>query len=458
MKASQKRITRFACQTCGDIFPRWQGQCTSCHAWNSLIEQQVTTKSSRSQRSQSEQQPTPISDIELSSTITMSTGNRDIDTVFGQGLVQGAVTLLGGEPGIGKSTMALQIAHHIAESGHRVLYVSGEESDAQVALRARRLGATSPNISVYSQIAMDRIIDQISCSPPALVIIDSIQVVYHPDMPATAGSVSQVRHCATELIQVTKQLNSHVLLIGHITKDGSIAGPKVLEHLVDIVLFFEGERNEHYRLLRCFKNRFASTQEIGLFKMEPNGLRELDDQTDLRLSHSLAETPGSMIVPIVQGSRVMLTEIQALAVASGYGIAKRTFVGIDPNRANALIASLEKNGSFKLASKDIFLNVIGGLKIKDPSTDLGIVLAIISSLYDSKTDTLTGVIGEVGLTGEIRPVPNCQKRLIELEKRGFKACILPLQNKHDQLNPGNLILHFVSRLPEAIRVILGQSI
>ena len=452
-----KRLTQFRCNACGDVSPRWQGQCTSCQEWNTFEEEAIVTSGPSNHPETSAQKPTPITDIQLTDTQIFPTNIAELDQVLGQGLVQGGITLLGGEPGIGKSTLALQTAYQLADQGQKVLYISGEESESQLALRAHRLGTISPNLQVYSQIDMLKILDQIKVTQPAVIILDSIQVVFHPNIGSASGSVAQVRQCATELTQLAKQLNSHVIMIGHITKDGSLAGPKVLEHLVDTVLFFEGDRHHDHRVLRCFKNRFSTTQEIGLFQMTKAGLQSLHHSSDILIKNHQTDAPGSMIVPIHQGSRVLLVEIQALVVPTQFGMAKRTFVGIDPNRANLLIATLEKNSTFKLASKDIFLNVIGGLKLQDPSTDLAIMLAIISSLYDQIPPKKLAVLGEVGLTGEVRPVDNIGKRLVELDKMGFSSCLVPEKNELEDVTLKTLRPISVGKVTEAIQQLVRHS-
>ena len=423
-----KKETTFICKSCEQSFPRWYGKCPNCDAWNSLSEEMVFAPTKFHHVKRQKREPVPLTAINNFDEEILSTEILEVDRVLGKGLVVGEVLLLGGEPGIGKSTLALQIAKNLAKRG-KVLYVSAEESIKQLALRAKRLGINSDQLLVYNEYNVLEIIKVIKKENPLLVIIDSIQVVYHPDIPSMSGSINQVRHSANEIISVVKELNLIGVLIGHITKDGSLAGPKVLEHLVDAILYFEGERNQKYRLLRCFKNRFASTEEIGIFEISEHGLLEVKQPSELFIDEHTLFSPGSMVVAVMEGSRVFLVEIQALVVDSGYGMAKRTFAGVDLNRSNLMIATLEKKLGVKLFNKDIFLNIIGGIKINETGLDLGIILAIMSSLYEKPLGKKIAAIGEVGLTGEVRPVQNIEKRLNELAKMGFEECFVPEQNK-----------------------------
>lgn len=421
---------QFVCNNCGSVSLRWHGQCLSCQAWNSLVQdEQIKVKSIVPSR-KTNKEPIPLVDVKILSENIIPTDIIELDRVLGKGLVEGSVILLGGEPGIGKSTLALQAAQHIsAVNKNPILYVSGEESEQQIFMRSKRIGQNSSNLLVLCEIDVISIRKTIERQAPKVVILDSIQVIHHRDIPSTAGSVNQVRQCAWELISIAKEKNISIIIIGHITKDGTLAGPKVLEHMVDIILFFEGDRNQKYRLLRCFKNRYSNTDEIGLFEMTQVGLTQVNQIADLFIDSETLSNPGSMVVPILQGCRVMLVEVQSLVVDSGYGMAKRTFTGVDPGRANMIIAAMEKSGRFKLVSKDIFLNIIGGLKVSEPGLDLGIVLAIVSSIIEKPLSERMGVIGEVGLTGEIRSVTHLEKRVLELEKMGFTHCILPSVNK-----------------------------
>lgn len=452
-----KRDTQFVCQECGSATPRWQGRCTVCNAWNSLVEEATVSATQVQAFAQPTKAPVALNQITPQPERLLMTHMPEFDRLMGQGLVSGSVILLGGEPGIGKSTLSLQLASRLCQSNEAsVLYVSGEESERQIYQRAQRLGVNSSTLFLFCEINIQTIVKVIREKQPQVVILDSIQVVFHPDMPSSAGSINQVRQCAWELINLAKELDIVVVLIGHITKDGGLAGPKVLEHMVDVILFFEGDRNQKYRLLRCFKNRYASTDEMGLFEMGKTGLTEVVQITDLFIDQDTLANPGSMVVPVLQGGRVMLIEVQALVVNSGYGMAKRTFTGVDTSRANLLIAAMEKAGKFRLSTKDIFLNIIGGLKIAEPAMDLGIVLAIMSSGMDRPLQTRMAVVGEVGLTGEVRSVPNIEKRLSDVDKMGFTHCILPHTNAVKSFKT-NLQLIYVKTIREAIQAFLDIS-
>ncbi|MGE4170642.1 MAG: DNA repair protein RadA [Candidatus Margulisiibacteriota bacterium] len=445
--------SQFVCQQCGTPFPRWQGKCTDCGAWNSLVEEttlKIKAPVAGGHKKKAAAAPIPIDDIPQLEEERISTHLEEFDRVLGEGLVKGAAVLLGGEPGIGKSTLSLQVAQQLAARGHKVLYITGEESASQIQLRSRRLGTNTPNLLVYAEVNILNIAKTIVKERPDVFILDSIQVVFHPDIPSIAGSINQVRQCAVELIQLVKEHHLIGLFIGHVTKEGGIAGPKVLEHLVDVILYFEGERNHRFRLLRCFKNRYASTQEVGIFEMKESGLVGVSNPSELFVDESTLTNPGSMVAAVSEGSRVILVELQALVVASGYGMAKRTFLGVDANRANLMIAAMEKILNLPLSSKDIILNIVGGLKITEPALDLPMVLAIISSLHDKPISKKIGLVGEVGLTGEIRAVPNLQKRLIEFEKMGFEAAMIPQKNQDSGLKT-TLTCIPVNTLQDAIR-------
>jgi DNA repair protein RadA/Sms len=446
-----KQVVRFICNTCDTSYLRWQGKCDNCTTWNSL-EEEITSKrkTNLSSATNSKNKPIPINDFISEEDIIVPSKINEFDRVLGKGFTKGSVTLLGGEPGIGKSTLALQLAQQISTDGLTTLYISGEESVKQLQLRSNRLGKASSKLLVYSELNIYNILRAIETHTPDFIILDSIQVVHHPEIPSIAGSVNQVRQCANELIAIIKKKNIFGLLIGHVTKDGNLAGPKVLEHLVDVILNFEGERNQQYRLLRCYKNRQSNTNEIGIFEMKNKGLEEVPNPSALFIDHQTLDNPGSMISAVLEGSRSVLVEIQALVVNSGYGMAKRTFLGVDINRANLMIATIEKILGYKLSSKDIILNIIGGVRISETALDLTIVLAILSSALNIPMKEKIGVLGEVGLTGEIRPVANLDKRLSELEKMGFTACIVPA-NKQSTLNSNLKIKSiYVKNLKEAI--------
>lgn len=427
MKSKVK--TRFVCSVCQAVFPAWSGQCGSCESWNTLDESVRTAAPVTYRADQVLSKPIAIHDIEVKDDVVIPTGIPEFDRVLGGGLTVGSVNLIGGEPGIGKSTLALQVLQYLSCQDRHVLYVTAEESEKQLLLRSQRLGESGEKLKVYAQTDISAIIEAIKSEQPDCVILDSIQVVYHSEVSGAPGTMSQVRHCATEFIRTIKENGLTGIVIGHITKEGSIAGPKVLEHLVDVILYFEGERHLNYRLLRCFKNRFASSHEVGLFTMEEKGLQSADVTSGLFLDDANLSSPGSVIVPVMEGSRVLLVELQALAVHSGYGMGKRTFQGVDANRATLMIAAMDKVLELKLFTKDIFLNVIGGLKVTETCLDLGIIVAILSSLNSRALNRKIGVLGEVGLTGEVRSVGQLAQRVKELENMGFLECIVPKKNR-----------------------------
>jgi len=444
-------VSQYECQGCGASFPKWAGQCGTCFEWNSLIEVDKPSKADKKQLvKKKKSKPTPLKQVQKKDNVIIPTGISEVDELLGSGLVMGSVLLMSGEPGIGKSTLSLQLCLNLANSGKRVLYVSAEESDVQLRLRAERLGPVPDSLFVFTESNMATILSQLDDINPDVVLLDSIQVVYHPEIGAVQGSVSQLRFCASVLIDWVKAHEKSAIIIGHITKEGHIAGPKVLEHLVDVILYLEGQRQWQYRILRSFKNRYASTDHIALFEMKQEGLLPLSDPSQFFIKSQCFDQPGSVIVPYCEGQRVFLLEIQALVVESGYGMAKRNFVGVDPNRANLLIAALDKLFRLRLSAHDVFLSIIGGLKISDPSIDLAIIVSIVSSLRLQAVANRMGIIGEVGLTGEIRPVSHIKRRLIELKKCGFSRCMLPEKNKADELAECGVELHYVSHVREVL--------
>lgn len=446
----QKTITLFECQTCGASYPKWQGCCDGCEQWNSIIEIKQEKNAKKQQRISKDTQSKTLASVEKEENHFYQTTIKEFDQVLGEGICKGSVVLLGGEPGIGKSTISLQVCQKCSSSGLKVLYVSSEESESQLKIRAQRFGKISESLWVYSETNMQHIIQECDRIKPDLILLDSIQVVQHPDLTALEGTVSQVRQCASTLISWVKNHNASAIMIGHITKDGQIAGPKVLEHLVDVILYLEGSKNFSNRVLRCTKNRYGSTENIGLFEMKSTGLIALTDPSKAFIKTFQNNVPGSVIVPYSEGNRVLLIEVQALVVETSYGMAKRNFVGVNQHRANLLIAVLDKLFKFKLASHDIFLSVVGGLKVNDPSVDLAIVIAIISSLKQKPVRSKCGICGEIGLTGEVRPVSHSEKRVKELIKSGFEKCIIPEKNQEFSLDKFQNTINYVRFIADSI--------
>ena len=422
----QKAI--YCCQECGSQSPRWVGRCPACEAWNSMVEE-VPVKST-GQRSKTEpvRQPILLTEVPLYTEDRIPTGIKEMDRVLGGGIVPGSLILLGGEPGIGKSTLLLQVAFLIGKEQREVIYVCGEESMQQVRLRAERLNSMSEKVLLLAENDVDRVEMQIKERKPFLVIIDSVQTIYKESLSSSPGSVGQVRECAAQLMRLAKMMDTAIFLVGHVTKDGAIAGPKVLEHMVDAVLYFEGERHQSFRLLRGVKNRFGSTNEIGIFNMAGSGLVEVTNPSALFMQHWQAPVPGSVIVPTVEGSRPLLVEIQALVCPTGFGLPRRMATGVDYNRAALIIAVLEKRLGYHLSKCDVYINAVGGVKIEEPAVDLGIALAIASSFHDRALNESLAVAGEIGLTGEVRPISSIEKRLAEAGELGFRKTIVPEGN------------------------------
>ena len=424
-----KNKTVFVCSSCGYESPKWMGKCPACNEWNSFYEEKVVSStSSNSGKKKEISKPIELNKIEGKSESKISTGFNELDRVLGGGLVNGSLILLGGEPGIGKSTLILQICNNIKKDG-KVLYISGEESGEQIKLRADRLGVKNDNLLFLSETNIENIDENILSIQPKLVIIDSIQTMFSEEITSAPGSVSQVREITAKIMRTCKENAITTILIGHVTKDGNIAGPRVLEHMVDTVLYLEGERYFSYRMLRGVKNRFGSTNEIGMFEMQSEGLVEITDPSKVLISEREENPSGSVIVASMEGTRPLLVEFQALTTPTIYGLPRRTANGIDYNRLAVLIAVLEKKVGLNLGNQDVYLNVVSGLKINEPAIDLGIIGATVSSFKNLPIDKYTVVLGEVGLTGEIRSVNLIDKRLKEAEKLGFKKCIIPKSNK-----------------------------
>ena len=418
--------TTFFCQNCGTSFAKWQGQCTACKEWNTIAEEVVQkaekvswkvseTKSKRVSKSQK------VKDISTSSEARLNTKNNELNRVLGGGIVPGSLTLLGGEPGIGKSTLMLQIALQLP---YKTLYVSGEESAQQIKMRAERIHPDSENCYILTETKTQNIFSQIAELNPDIVVIDSIQTLHTDYIESSPGSISQIRETTTELIKFAKETHTPVILIGHITKDGNIAGPKILEHMVDTVLQFEGDRNHVYRILRSQKNRFGSTNELGIYEMQGTGLREVSNPSEILISKNEEDLSGTAISATLEGMRPLMIEIQALVSTAVYGTPQRSATGYNAKRLNMLLAVLEKRAGFKLGAKDVFLNVTGGITVDDPAIDLAVVAAVLSSNIDISIDKSMCFAAEIGLAGEARPVTRVEQRITEAEKLGFKSIVI----------------------------------
>ncbi len=412
------------CVHCGHTQPKWTGSCMQCSQWNSFVEQLVV-ESKRNPREKKGSKAVRLADVSDKDSPRMKTEMKEFDRLMGCGVVPGSLILVGGSPGIGKSTLLLQVAHAFAKQGKKVLYICGEESEAQTSLRARRLGINNDHLFLLSETLFDAIRGQIEEVSPEVIIVDSVQILYKSDIPSSAGSVVQVREIAMEFMHLAKGAGITTFLIGHVTKSGEIAGPRVLEHIVDVVLELEGDRQYGFRLLRSIKNRFGPTDDITLFQMKEQGMEEIPNPSLLFLEERKKELAGSVIVPTMEGSRSLLIEIQALVTPSVFANPSRRSIGLDPNRLALLLAVLEKRMGFHLHSSDVFVSIAGGMKISEPAIDLGVLVAIASSFSNRSTDGELIVFGEVGLGGEVRGVPHVENRLKEAIHMGFKRCLLP---------------------------------
>ena len=420
-----KTRTRFVCQQCGYVAARWSGRCPQCEQWNTLVETLEQRRGPGVSRVPAQNVPQPITSISTDGFARIPVPLEEFNRTLGGGIVPGSVVLIGGDPGIGKSTLLLQISALLAANGKATLYVSGEESVQQIKMRAHRLNIAEEQLYVIAETNLNQILDQIERLGPQLVIVDSIQAVYLDELESSAGSIGQVRECATALLRMAKSQGIPVFLVGHVTKEGAIAGPRVLEHMVDTVLYLEGERFHSYRLLRSVKNRFGSTNEVGVFEMQEQGLAEIANPSEAFLSERLASATGSVVAVTMEGTRPLLVEIQALTTATSSGLPRRTANGIDFNRLLLLVAVLSKRVGLKLATQDVFVNVVGGLRISEPAADLGVAAAIASSLRGVPVPDDFVFLGEVGLSGELRSVGQADRRLNEAAKLGFKRCIVP---------------------------------
>ncbi|HBA69399.1 MAG TPA: DNA repair protein RadA [Lachnospiraceae bacterium] len=428
--AKGKNTTVFFCQECGYESAKWMGQCPGCKTWNSFVEERVTSGGKKGRTPVSGilgQRPEPfrLSQVSMDKEERIGTGMKELDRVLGGGIVPGSLTLVGGDPGIGKSTLLLQVCQKLENGGYKVLYISGEESLKQIKIRAERIGEFGGNLLLLCETNLDVIKETIHDIKPDAVIIDSIQTMYSEEVSAAPGSVSQVRESTGVFLQLAKGLNVSIFIVGHVTKEGTVAGPRVLEHMVDTVLYFEGDRHASYRILRGVKNRFGSTNEIGVFEMREEGLAEVENPSEFMLDGKPEGASGSIVACSMEGTRPILLEIQALVCGSNFGIPRRQAIGTDFNRVNLLMAVLEKRAGIQLAGCDAYVNLAGGIKITEPAIDLGIVMAIVSSFKNRAVDDKTVAFGEVGLSGEVRGVSMAQQRIQEAKKLGFTTCIIP---------------------------------
>ena len=446
--------TTYLCTNCGNELAKWQGQCPACKQWNTIIEYQPTkgTKSGGDSAAAA-RTPKTLEQIESGEELRFQTGMGELDRVLGGGAVRGSLVLFSGAPGIGKSTLLLQICQEICRE-QKVLYISGEESEHQLKLRAARLGVFTPQLYVLAETNLTAALEAADALDPELIIVDSVQTLHQNDNDAAPGSVSQVKDCAMTLLQLCKQTGKTVFLVGHVNKEGAIAGPKVLEHMVDAVLYFEGERESSYRLLRAEKNRFGSTNEIGVFEMGDAGLREVPNPSELLLSGRPKGTPGTCVACVMEGSRPILAEIQALVASTSFNVPRRTAVGVDYNRMNLLLAVMEKRAGMNLSAFDAYVNVVGGLELTEPAADLPVVLAVASSGRDLPVAEDLAAIGEVGLTGELRSVSNLQQRLQELSRLGFTRCIIPRHGTDEVAAPKGMTLLRARNIREAVEAAL----
>lgn len=454
--AKTKYKTVWYCSECGADAPKWSGRCPSCGAWNTMVEERVAATPSRSPSpvSRAQSQAVALNDISAEEQPRIILPSAELNRVLGGGLVPGAMVLIGGEPGVGKSTLVLQ--NLLAIKKRTILYASGEESATQLKMRADRLGRGSDNLFVVCETSLERILDHIEAVQPGIVVIDSIQTIASDALDSSAGSVSQVRECAARLLNYAKTSGVPVLMIGHITKDGALAGPKVLEHIVDAVLQFEGDRQYMFRILRAIKNRFGSTSELGIYEMCQRGLREVTNPSELLLGDMSQELSGVAIGVTVEGARPFLIEVQSLVSTAAYGTPQRSVTGFDSKRMNMLLAVLEKRVGFKLAAKDVFLNIAGGLKVNDPALDLPVVCAILSSNFDTPVSRDTCMAGEVGLSGEIRPVARMEQRVAEAEKLGMARMLVPKGSlKGADTARFKIKILEVSRVEEAFRLLFA---
>lgn len=457
---AKTKKTIFFCQNCGYESAKWMGQCPVCHEWNTFAEEPAAPKgSSRAGKAEGQRSaalPKRLSEIDLDENNRILTGMKELDRVLGGGIVEGSLILIGGDPGIGKSTLLLQVCRRLTEQGISVLYVSGEESQRQIKMRANRIGEFNDKLQLYCETDLEEINNVIERLRPQALIVDSIQTMYNENVSSSPGSVSQVRESTGVLLKIAKGMQIPVFIVGHVTKEGSVAGPRVLEHMVDTVLYFEGDRHASYRILRAVKNRFGSTNEIGVFEMRNDGLKEIENPSEFMLDGRPADASGSVAACSMEGTRPIMIEIQSLVCHTNYSFPRRTANGTDFNRVNLLVAVLERRGRIRLSEQDVYVNITGGVRMTEPAVDLGILLAIVSAAKDVNIDSRTVVFGEVGLSGEVRPVNMAAQRIGEAEKLGFEKVILPAgcMKSLDRNRKTKIELIPVSNVREAIEAIL----
>lgn len=455
-----KKKTKFICQSCGYESAKWMGRCPGCGEWNQMVEEVAITGTPKRTFMHSEQtvvsKPTKLNQVETIQEPRVKTKLAEFNRVLGGGVVPGSLVLIGGDPGIGKSTLLLQVSAQLSANKSRVLYISGEESVKQTKLRAERLAVKEEELFIYSETNLQLIHAAIEQLSPSFVIIDSIQTVYHPEVTSAPGSVSQVRECTAELMRMAKTNGIAIFIVGHVTKEGSIAGPRLLEHMVDTVLYFEGERHHTYRILRAVKNRFGSTNEMGIFEMKEEGLEEVENPSEIFLEERSQGTSGSTVVASMEGTRPVLVEIQALVSPTAFGNPRRMATGVDHNRVTLLMAVLEKRVGLLLQNQDAYLKVAGGVKLDEPAIDLAIAVSIASSFRDQPTNPADCIIGEVGLTGEVRRVSRIEQRVFEAAKLGFTRIILPANNLGGWKVPDGVETLGVSTVNEALQLVFGK--
>ncbi|MBU0463218.1 MAG: DNA repair protein RadA [Proteobacteria bacterium] len=443
----------FRCQSCGGQAPKWMGKCPDCGAWDTLVEERISSGVLKKKKSSFLPEPVLLDSVEAEESDRIKTGVGEFDRVLGGGIVDGTLILIGGDPGIGKSTLMLQVLSSLSKAGKKCLYVSGEESVRQLSMRGKRLNSHGASMFVVSETDLDSILAMVELTKYDALVIDSIQTVFHPDVSSTPGSVTQIREAAMQFMKLAKTTGLPIFLVGHVTKVGAIAGPRIMEHMVDTVLYFEGDKSHVFRILRAVKNRFGSTNEIGVFEMNEKGLTEVPNPSAVFLAERSAVSPGSVVTSCMEGTRPILVEIQGLVSSSGLGTPRRTILGLDNHRVALIVAVMEKRLGMNLSGLDIFMNVIGGVKIVEPAVDLAIAAALASTFLDKPVDKGTTLIGEIGLTGEIRAVGHVQARIKEAAKMGFTKCLVPSSTIKQLSKIKGMTIESVSFLKDAMEVL-----